>query len=38
MRPILDPWIEGYLDYQLKVRRLRPLITRRDQRIEHPAW
>ena len=20
----LDPWIEGYLDYQLKVRRLRP--------------
>ena len=22
MRPILDPWIEGYLDYQLKVRRL----------------
>ncbi len=24
MRPILDPWIEGYLDYQLKVRRLRP--------------
>lgn len=23
MRPILDPWIEGYLDYQLKVRRLR---------------
>jgi integrase/recombinase XerD len=24
MREILDPWIEGYLDYQLKVRRLRP--------------
>jgi len=24
MRPILDPWIEGYLDYQLKVRRLTP--------------
>jgi integrase/recombinase XerD len=22
MRPVLDPWIEGYLDYQLKVRRL----------------
>ena len=22
MRPILDPWMEGYLDYQLKVRRL----------------
>jgi len=22
MRPILDPWIEGYLEYQLKVRRL----------------
>ena len=22
MRPLLDPWIEGYLDYQLKVRRL----------------
>jgi integrase/recombinase XerD len=28
MRPILDPWIEGYLDYQLKVRRLRPLSVR----------
>jgi integrase/recombinase XerD len=24
MRPILDPWIIGYLDYQLKVRRLTP--------------
>ena len=24
MRPVLDPWIEGYLDYQLKVRRLTP--------------
>jgi integrase/recombinase XerD len=24
MRPILDPWIEGYLDYQLKVRRRPP--------------
>jgi site-specific recombinase XerD len=24
MRPVLDPWIEGYLDYQLKVRRLAP--------------
>jgi integrase/recombinase XerD len=24
MRPLLDPWIEGYLDYQLKVRRLTP--------------
>jgi integrase/recombinase XerD len=24
MRPVLDPWIEGYLDYQLKVRRLSP--------------
>jgi integrase/recombinase XerD len=24
MRPILDPWIEGYLEYQLKVRRLTP--------------
>jgi integrase/recombinase XerD len=24
MRPVLDPWIEGYLDYQLRVRRLRP--------------
>jgi integrase/recombinase XerD len=24
MRPILDPWIEGYLDYQLKVRRRAP--------------
>jgi len=24
MRPILDPWIEGYLDYQLEVRRLTP--------------
>jgi len=24
MNPPLDPWIEGYLDYQLKVRRLRP--------------
>lgn len=23
-RPVLDPWIEGYLDYQLKVRRLTP--------------
>jgi integrase/recombinase XerD len=23
-REPLDPWIEGYLDYQLKVRRLRP--------------
>ncbi len=23
-RPILDPWIEGYLEYQLKVRRLAP--------------
>lgn len=22
MRPVLDPWIEGYLDYQRKVRRL----------------
>ena len=22
MRPLLDPWIEGYLDYQLTVRRL----------------
>ena len=22
MRPLLDPWIEGYLDYQRKVRRL----------------
>lgn len=22
MRPVLDPWIEGYLEYQLKVRRL----------------
>ncbi len=22
MRPLLDPWIEGYLEYQLKVRRL----------------
>jgi integrase/recombinase XerD len=28
MRPILDPWIEGYLEYQLKVRRLRPLSIR----------
>ena len=24
MKEPLDPWIEGYLDYQLKVRRLRP--------------
>lgn len=24
MKAPLDPWIEGYLDYQLKVRRLRP--------------
>jgi integrase/recombinase XerD len=24
MKELLDPWIEGYLDYQLKVRRLRP--------------
>jgi integrase/recombinase XerD len=24
MKGPLDPWIEGYLDYQLKVRRLRP--------------
>jgi len=24
MKVQLDPWIEGYLDYQLKVRRLRP--------------
>ena len=24
MRPILDAWIEGYLDYQLAVRRLTP--------------
>jgi len=24
MRPILDPWIEGYLEYLLKVRRLSP--------------
>jgi integrase/recombinase XerD len=24
MKEQLDPWIEGYLDYQLKVRRLRP--------------
>jgi len=24
MRPVLDPWIEGYLEYQLKVRRLTP--------------
>jgi len=24
MNPPLDPWIEGYLDYQLKVRRLKP--------------
>jgi integrase/recombinase XerD len=24
MRPLLDPWIEGYLEYQLKVRRLTP--------------
>lgn len=24
MRPVLDPWIEGYLEYQLKVRRLAP--------------
>ena len=24
MNQPLDPWIEGYLDYQLKVRRLRP--------------
>jgi integrase/recombinase XerD len=24
MRPVLDPWMEGYLEYQLKVRRLRP--------------
>lgn len=24
MRPVLDPWIEGYLDYQHKVRRLSP--------------
>ncbi len=24
MRPILDPWIEGYLEYQMQVRRLRP--------------
>ena len=22
MRPVLDPWIEGFLDYQLQVRRL----------------
>lgn len=28
MRPVLDPWIEGYLEYQLKVRRLRPLSIR----------
>ena len=28
MRPVLDPWIEGYLEYQLKVRRLRPLSVR----------
>lgn len=24
MRPVIDPWMEGYLDYQLKVRRLSP--------------
>lgn len=24
MNPTLDPWIEGYLEYQLKVRRLAP--------------
>jgi len=24
MRPVLDPWIEGYLHYQLTVRRLAP--------------
>jgi integrase/recombinase XerD len=24
MKPTLDPWIEGYLEYQLKVRRLAP--------------
>src|SRR5215469_360576 len=24
MKEQLEPWIEGYLDYQLKVRRLRP--------------
>jgi integrase/recombinase XerD len=24
MKPILDPWMEGYLEYQLKVRRLTP--------------
>lgn len=24
MKPILDPWMEGYLDYQLKVQRLAP--------------
>ena len=24
MRLVLDPWIEGYLEYQLKVRRLSP--------------
>jgi integrase/recombinase XerD len=25
MKELLDPWMEGYLEYQLKVRRLRPL-------------
>ena len=24
MRPVMDSWMEGYLDYQLKVRRLSP--------------
>lgn len=24
MNPTLDPWIEGYLEYKLKVRRLAP--------------
>ncbi len=35
LKPVKGMFVAGHPDV---VRRLRPLITRRDQRVEHPAW